>query len=108
MTTSKDATEKKLVKGESGKGSRLLAHDPCHELAVKHEMEKYEKLSDPESPWYHEFDLKKFRLNRPKKIRIDWGMRSNQNKIFLVVYRILRFINVTVWTYFLPTIALVL
>ena len=46
-------------------------------------------------------------MNRPTKIGINIKDRDGQSIAFYIVYRIIRFFNVSIWTYFLPTIALI-
>ena len=98
VTTSKGA-----IDDEKNHKIRNRPIDPCeiHDSVVKN---AYKQLEGIDEGW----ELEKYKLNRPKNIRIAYKDRTAQNKIFLFVYRSLRFFNVTIWIYFLPVIALIL
>lgn len=70
-------------------------------MVVENERKRWEGVDDG-------FELSKYKLDRPDKIRINFNQRTFQNKIFLIVYRCLRFFNVSIWIYFLPTVALLM
>ena len=98
-TTSKDA-----INNHGKIANRPLPECPIHNEVIKN-MKKYAKEAKIE--WSEKVE-KEFRLNRPKFIRIDFYKgRSCQNKCLLIIYRVIRFFNVTIWTYFLPTFALI-
>lgn len=46
-------------------------------------------------------------LNRPEKIHIDFWDRHWENKIFYLIYRVIRIVHVSIWFYFFPLLALV-
>ena len=99
VTTSKDAIDL----SEDKIANRPLDECQIHNEVLKN-MKKYAK--DAKVEW-NEITEKELKLNRPTKIRIDYWPRSLQNKAFLAIYRLIRFINVTIWIYFLPTLALI-
>ena len=99
VTTSKDAIDDgNIIK------NRPLKDCPIHELVIKNMKET---VKEANIEWDEEAE-KGYRMNRPKNIRIDFSTgRDFQNKMFFIIYRVIRFINVSIWTYFLPTIALI-
>jgi len=74
---------------------------------MKEFVSKVGEYGEYELPKDKEFKEEDFRLDRPETIRINYWPRSTQNKVFVAIYRIFRFINVTLWTYYLPIIALI-
>lgn len=52
--------------------------------------------------------MNKYPLNRPTKIYIDfWNGRSIENKVFYMIYRVIRILHVSIWFYFFPMLALI-
>jgi len=102
VTTSKDAMP---GEGWLKHRDRVLAPCPIHEWSVKNMREFVEEY---DLQLGKEFKEEDYRLNRSKTIRIDFSSRSLQNKVFVAIYRCFRFFNVTLWTYYLPIIALIL
>ena len=100
VTTSKDAID--------DKENRKLRDRPLDECEIhKKVIENMKKeVAIAKIVWNEEVE-KAYRMNRPKNVRIDYWSRDFQNKVLLAVYRGIRFFNVTIWTYFLPTFALI-
>ena len=67
-----DTTTSKEARDDEAKQkwrNRPLEECEIHNLVVENEKKRWEGVDD-------DFELKKYKLNRPDKIRIDWSMRG--------------------------------